>query len=213
MAKNQKQNVEDIFEETDRAAAKKAVTASGKKRAVRPAVLKSPVVPLSVAREDGAVSGTSGGMFFGNRRFMIAGVALLVVLCAAGAMAAWRSGLFTKETTNTVTTNTNSVQGVNSDAVPVVVNISAVNSALIDTDGDGLADTEEKSLSTDVQKADSDGDGLFDREEVKVYKSDPLKKDTDGDAKDDGVEVQNGYSPVGPGKLYDLTNTLSNTNQ
>ena len=73
-----------------------------------------------------------------------------------------------------------------------------------DTDGDGLTDTEEASLGTDPRRADSDEDGLFDREESVIYQSNPLQFDTDGDGYSDGQEVQNGYSPVGPGRLLEL---------
>lgn len=74
----------------------------------------------------------------------------------------------------------------------------------IDTDGDGLTDDEEKTLSTDPAKIDTDVDGLTDREEVKVFGTDPLKADTDGDGYADGAEVKNGYNPMGEGKLGPL---------
>ena len=75
---------------------------------------------------------------------------------------------------------------------------------IIDTDGDGLTDGEEKRLGTDPNNIDTDEDGLFDREEVRVYKTDPTNPDTDGDGYTDGSEVKNGYNPNGPGKLYEL---------
>ncbi len=43
---------------------------------------------------------------------------------------------------------------------------------------------------------DSDGDGLSDVWETRVYASDPLKADTDGDGYMDKLEVANGYSPT-----------------
>lgn len=48
---------------------------------------------------------------------------------------------------------------------------------------------------------DTDGDGLTDSEEVDTYHSNPLKADTDGDSFSDGAEVKGGYNPNGPGKL------------
>ena len=51
---------------------------------------------------------------------------------------------------------------------------------------------------------DTDRDGLTDREEVKVYKTDPLNADTDGDGFNDGDEVDQGYNPKGSGKLYEI---------
>jgi Bacterial TSP3 repeat len=60
----------------------------------------------------------------------------------------------------------------------------------VDTDGDGLSDSEETRLyGTDVTNPDSDGDGLLDGEEVNTYFSNPLDSDTDNDGYDDYYEV------------------------
>lgn len=48
---------------------------------------------------------------------------------------------------------------------------------------------------------DSDNDGLTDYEEIFIYKTNPNKKDTDGDGYSDGDEVKNGYNPLGEGKM------------
>jgi hypothetical protein len=213
MGKNQNNKVEDIFEATDRTAEKKS---SGRppvrpSSSVRP--VKQPPAIQSVPMTQPVLGTGDSGHIFGNRRFIVAGIALIVVLLAAGAMAAWRGGLFNKSATDTSDKNTNSASNVIGNTASTTVNISPINTGPTDTDGDGLTDTEEKSLGTDITKADTDGDGLFDREEVKVYKTDPLKKDTDGDGIDDGTEVRNGYNPNGSGKLFDLTNALSNTNK
>ncbi len=72
----------------------------------------------------------------------------------------------------------------------------------VDTDGDGLIDTEERRLGTNPAVADSDTDGLFDGEEVNTYGTDPLDPDTDEDGFLDGTEVRSGYNPKGPGKLF-----------
>jgi len=74
----------------------------------------------------------------------------------------------------------------------------------VDSDNDGLSDSEEQTLGTNSLQTDSDADGLFDREEVKIYKTNPLVADTDGDNYIDGTEVKNGYDPNGPGKLLQL---------
>ncbi len=47
---------------------------------------------------------------------------------------------------------------------------------------------------------DSDLDGLLDSEEV-LYGTDPANPDTDGDGYDDGTEVAGGYNPLGEGGL------------
>lgn len=59
----------------------------------------------------------------------------------------------------------------------------------IDSDGDGLLDSEEAEIGTDPYDPDTDKDGLSDGEEVKVHKTDPLNPDTDWDALKDGAEV------------------------
>ncbi len=76
----------------------------------------------------------------------------------------------------------------------------------VDSDLDGLADEEEIQLGTNANNSDTDQDGLTDREEAKVYQTDPLSADTDGDSFSDGSEIQNGYSPKGDGKLMEINN-------
>ncbi len=76
--------------------------------------------------------------------------------------------------------------------------------AVVDSDGDGLSNDEERIAGTSVAKPDTDGDGLGDREEVKKYDTDPLDADTDGDGYDDGAEVENGYNPNGEGRLLEI---------
>lgn len=79
-----------------------------------------------------------------------------------------------------------------------------VKSAQIDTDADGLIDSEENKLGTNPLLVDTDKDGLSDWEEATVFGTDPLKSDTDGDGYLDGEEVKNGYNPKGTGKLLDF---------
>jgi len=76
--------------------------------------------------------------------------------------------------------------------------------APIDQDRDGLPQAEEIGFGTSDNLADTDSDGLTDWDELKVYKSNPLVADTDGDTYIDGHEVQNGYSPTGPGRLNEI---------
>lgn len=83
----------------------------------------------------------------------------------------------------------------------VNVNSTAISN---DLDGDGLSNEEEEVLKTDPKISDTDEDGLSDREEVKIYHTDPLDKDTDEDGYLDGEEVENGYNPLGAGKLFDF---------
>ena len=82
----------------------------------------------------------------------------------------------------------------------------------IDTDADGLDDTRESTLRTDPDHWDSDGDELSDGDEVIIWKTDPLNPDSDGDGFLDGVEIKNGYSPTGPGKIFEPpTDTTTDT--
>lgn len=64
-----------------------------------------------------------------------------------------------------------------------------------DTDDDGLYDGEEVDLGTDPLDGDSDDDGLLDGEEVDIG-TDPLDPDTDDDGLDDGTEVDLGTDPL-----------------
>jgi len=83
----------------------------------------------------------------------------------------------------------------------------AAEDLTVDTDGDGLTDSEEEDAGTDPSLTDTDADGLGDREEVQVYGTDPLDSDTDGDTYSDGDEVSAGYNPNGDGKLFEIPNS------
>ena len=65
-----------------------------------------------------------------------------------------------------------------------------------DADEDGLTNIEEARLGTYTWGSYTDEDLLSDYEEVKIYGTDPLNRDTDGDGKDDDWEVENGYNPL-----------------
>ena len=67
----------------------------------------------------------------------------------------------------------------------------------VDTDGDGLPDSDELALGTDPAVADTDGDGLGDGSEV-VRGLDPTRADTDWDGIPDGQEVADGTDPADP---------------
>ncbi|MFA6098404.1 MAG: hypothetical protein WCV50_00795 [Patescibacteria group bacterium] len=58
-------------------------------------------------------------------------------------------------------------------------------------------------INLDMTKflADLDQDGLYSGWE-KIFGTDPLKADTDGDDFIDGPEIMNGYNPTGKGKLF-----------
>ncbi len=70
-----------------------------------------------------------------------------------------------------------------------------------DSDRDGLSNAEEKQLGTSHLDFDTDGDGISDKKEIERYGTDPTRGDTDGDGFWDGVEIINGFNPLGTGQL------------
>lgn len=48
---------------------------------------------------------------------------------------------------------------------------------------------------------DSDRDGISDEDEINIYKTDPNDFDTDADGYSDWLELNQGYSPLNPGKI------------
>lgn len=86
-------------------------------------------------------------------------------------------------------------------------------STSVDSDRDGLSDTQETEHGTDVFLPDTDSDGLTDYDEVKVFGTDPKNPDSDGDGFRDGEEVASGYNPKGAGKLLDLEGALKKSNE
>ena len=75
-----------------------------------------------------------------------------------------------------------------------------------DKDHDRLNATLEARLGTSDENVDSDNDGLSDYSEYNEYGTDPSKADTDGDGFNDGDEINNGYNPLGSGKLQSVFN-------
>ncbi len=68
-----------------------------------------------------------------------------------------------------------------------------------DTDGDGLKDGEEVfTYYTDPLKADTDGDNLTDYDEIFKHKTQPTRADTDSDGLNDGEELIRKTSPINP---------------
>jgi len=65
----------------------------------------------------------------------------------------------------------------------------------VDTDGDGLSDSQESTLGTDPTDPDTDDDGLDDGREVSLG-TDPLAADTDNDRLNDSDELSVGMDPL-----------------
>lgn len=67
--------------------------------------------------------------------------------------------------------------------------LSTRNMSVVDSDGDGLSDSDEVLLGTNAQNTDTDSDGLSDAQEVQIG-TNPLAKDTDRDGISDLIEVK-----------------------
>ncbi|MBL7997620.1 MAG: OmpA family protein [Candidatus Kapabacteria bacterium] len=85
----------------------------------------------------------------------------------------------------------------------------------LDSDGDGVSDSEERRLGLDPRNSDSDGDGLSDYEELNVTHTDPKRADSDGDGLTDKEEILFKSSPIkmdtdGDG-LYDFPEFVRKT--
>jgi hypothetical protein len=189
MINNQKKQVEDIFAETD-------------KTALRPPRVKQPATGRPAAA--GPVLPNAGVVKKSKAPIFVLIVFIVGVILGVGWLVL--SGTILNQNKEAAVNSGNSAASdtasanINSQSVDLPI----VNDGVVDSDGDGLTDEEERELGTSLTNKDTDQDGLFDREEVEVYKTDPLKKDTDGDGNDDGEEVANGFNPNGAGKLLDL---------
>lgn len=118
-------------------------------------------------------------------------------------------------TSNTTTTDQVQVPNDTGITADQVINDESDRELLfgdpIDTDEDGIDDTIEQTIGTDVREKDTDRDGLSDGDEILVWKTNPLNADTDGDTYSDGTEVASGYSPLGPGKLFTTPSSTPTT--
>lgn len=93
-----------------------------------------------------------------------------------------------------------------SAAATATVTFTVVDPNLVDSDGDGLGDGDERDLGTDPNDPDSDDDGLNDGDEVNTYNTNPLSQDTDNDTMPDGYEVTYGLDPTVDDGAGDLDN-------
>lgn len=102
--------------------------------------------------------------------------------------------------TNPLSTDTDG--GGSTDGLEIAQGLNPLDPGddqLVDSDLDGLNDTDENSRGTDPYNPDSDADGLLDGDEVNVHGTDPLLRDTDGGNTGDGHEIAQGTNPLDPG--------------
>lgn len=119
-------------------------------------------------------------------------VLILVVVALLGALGVWVYTL-------------NQPSEVDETKEPIAAKTTTTPAvADADSDNDGLLDSKERELGTAIDNPDSDNDGLTDNEEVTLWNTDPLIEDTDKDGYRDGEEVNHGYNPAGPGKLFNV---------
>jgi len=195
---------EDIFEDADKIpAVDQKVIKSGNVQ--DPSI--SPVQPLTDYQD---LVQESQNLKIKPRYFMIGLAVILIIISWFGFWIYKQFFTGTRETgevilnTESEEINLDSISDENDKIIEEGIN---VNSSAIsnDIDGDGLSNEEEEILGTDLKSSDTDNDGLSDREEVKIYHTDPLNEDSDSDTYLDGEEVENGYNPLGSGKLFDFS--------
>ncbi|PIR13331.1 hypothetical protein COV49_02600 [Candidatus Falkowbacteria bacterium CG11_big_fil_rev_8_21_14_0_20_39_10] len=192
--------IEDIFSNTDQAAAKPDV--------FKPKESAPSSAPAPFSEETTNLG--MGGFFKGAAFKKILFLAGMVVVIAVLALGSWKifNAFFNKAEVPASQEEQATIEEKNEANKTGDVGQENINQELpateveIDTDQDGLTDEEEFQLGMDINSVDSDNDGLFDREEVKVYKTDPLNPDTDGDGMSDGDEVKNMRNPKGEGNLF-----------
>ncbi len=157
-------------------------------------------------KERAALESIQSGV--GNRLIKIFVWVVIIVILAGGVYAAVRwvdwsalKGVLIKEEV-VISDNASEVAAEANDYLEAAVKKTDNNSIPApvddDADRDGLSDEEEAELGTNINEPDSDSDGLSDQAEVKTYKTDPMKSDSDGDGYPDGFEIRNGSDPLDP---------------
>jgi len=212
---------EDMFAETDKVSPQPTPPTETVQPASAPAVsvpeqvVQAPVQTAPVLKpttpsamplqpEIGAMPAAKGG----SMKVIVIVVAILVVIAAAFYISLRILRSSTPTTPEPpVQTETTPIPVVVPEVVQEVIPEPVVESEVVvdvDSDKDGLMDSEEAILGTDPESTDTDADGLYDREEVEVYETDPLNPDSDGDTYLDGAEVKAGYNPNGSGSLREI---------
>jgi len=177
ISSNQPTEPKDIFAEVEMA----------------PPEVKKPIEPIKIVVEPQKIRSKF------NWRILLYSLIVVILIALIYITYPFIKSFFEKPATIRETKPATQVTEQQKSVAPVV--------QVIDTDGDGLSDSEELSLGTNPKQTDTDKDGLFDKEEIRIYKTNPLKADTDGDGVVDGQEVKRGEDPNNPtpgAKLLDL---------
>lgn len=180
--------------------------------ATRPMASAAPAAPAAAAPTH-APTPIVSDRYIGEGGHVWKTVLIVIVAFLAMGLAAFLAYRFMNpaDKAPTDTPTTGSTKGTSDENTPIpdgkgdgATNPPPTTPVVVDTDGDGLTNDEERTAGTDVSKPDTDNDLLGDREEVQVYGTDPLRADTDGDGFTDGQEVRSGYNPNGPGKILEI---------
>lgn len=126
-------------------------------------------------------------------------IAIISALLVAGQALAANTITYAYDDLNRLTVVTRSDGPTLAYTYDEVGNITVRTSTNPDSDGDGLADTDEINIYfTNPALPDTDLDGLSDGDEVNIYGTDPTNPDTDGDGVNDGDEIAAGTDPLNP---------------
>jgi len=94
----------------------------------------------------------------------------------------------------------NEPQKTSDDLADDTIYLKALNDAKskgVNLDFDGLGLVSNKAIDAWLHPdRDDDGDGLKNIDEIMIYKTNPLKADTDGDGYDDKKEIDSGHDPL-----------------
>ncbi len=77
-----------------------------------------------------------------------------------------------------------------------------------DNDSDGLDDSEEIVVGSNLWKSDSDGDGLGDYDEVRTHGTSPVLADSDADGMNDDRELIAGTSPTNQSSVLSVSTAV-----
>jgi len=199
MTEEEKNKLEDIFEQVDQKTPSFSAEQGINERTFQPVAVK-PEIKKEVSSE-------SLKVHRGKKRKIVSLVIIVLVL----AIVVIFVFIFLKSRPLKSGENQESSlllengQSSESTSTPPVVEVE--EQKVLDSDGDGLTDSEESILKTNKNIPDTDSDGLSDKEEVKVYKTNPLLNDSDGDGISDGEEIRQGNDPNNAeqgAKLLDL---------
>lgn len=127
---------------------------------------------------------------------------LLILLIATGVLAMLIAGFFVLQPINRYSPTSGQVETASQTNSFSNTSNSNQSSTNTQTVNESPTNQENSNTSTDntngTSSADADRDGLTDNDEVTIG-TDPANSDSDGDTYRDGLEVRNGFNPLGPG--------------